>query len=827
MNKFCVKVAALCLSAAMFTSAFAVPSLWNAGTVADVVSAATEEEPVELLKNTDFESGTKKWATYTASGGSAKISAEDGKLALKVATVGKLNYGVQLYYDILPMYQNGVYRFRFDISSDIDRKVEAMVQQNGGKYQSYVWKGLELTSEPQTVDITFTMKAETDQFARMVFNCGNPEEGGPELGEHTIYLDNVHLELIDDSKVDYTGFIVEEEKIITNQIGYLPDMAKTAVFRGSAEEVGKEFYVVNSETKKTVYTGEITGGVENASADEVDWYGDFSEVKEAGKYYITTDVITDPSYEFSIGEDVYDKAFDASVYMLYLQRCGCEVADKDYGHDVCHASEAVIYKTDEKIDVTGGWHDAGDYGRYIVPAAKTVADLLIAYEKNPELFGDDLGIPESGNKIPDVLDEVRYELEWMLKMQNKETGGVYHKVSCENFPGYVLPEKEKDTLIVTPVSTTATADFCASMAMAYEWYKDIDKEFADKCLVAAESAWGFLEKNPDLIFANPKDIKTGDYGDKSDVDERYWAAAQMYRATGDTKYEEAFLSYAGTKGKSGLDWSTVGAYGNIAYLTMDKELQHEEAYEVAKSALLKEAATALKTAETTPYGVAISSYAWGSNMTIANCGMILQTAAMIDDSADYKKAANEQLNYLFGKNPCGTSFLTGYGTVSPVAPHHRPSMALEKCVPGMLVGGVNSNLEDPAALGLLEDAPPAKCFIDNAESYSTNEITIYWNSPLVALLAGVLTDDAPSVEPGPSEPGDKEGTYGDLDNNDKVELTDLTLLSLHLIGDSLLGEDVLKYADVNASGKVDIADLAHFKQYLSKDETVVLGPVAE
>ena len=252
------------------------------------------------------------------------------------------------------------------------------------------------------------------------------------------------------------------------------------------------------------------------------------------------------------------------------------------------------------------------------------------------------------------------------------------------------------------------------------------------------------------------------------------------------------------------------------------ELQHEEAYEVAKSALLKEAATALKTAETTPYGVAISSYAWGSNMTIANCGMILQTAAMIDDSADYKKAANEQLNYLFGKNPCGTSFLTGYGTVSPVAPHHRPSMALEKCVPGMLVGGVNSNLEDPAALGLLEDAPPAKCFIDNAESYSTNEITIYWNSPLVALLAGVLTDDTASQPQPPVS--DDDGVYGDFDGSGVADLTDLTILSLHLIGDTKIEENTLKYADVNADGAVNLADLAHFKQYVCQDD-VILGPV--
>ena len=158
--------------------------------------------------------------------------------------------------------------------------------------------------------------------------------------------------------------------------------------------------------------------------------------------------------------------------MLYLQRCGTAVQDSDFGHAACHTGIATIYGTNDKIDVSGGWHDAGDYGRYIVPAAKSVADLLYAYDANPELYSDNIGIPESGNGIPDILDEVRYELEWMKKMQRAD-GGVYHKVTCENFPGYVSPEAETAPLIVTPVSTTSTADFCASMALAYEFYKDI------------------------------------------------------------------------------------------------------------------------------------------------------------------------------------------------------------------------------------------------------------------------------------------------------------------------------------------------------------------
>ncbi len=808
MNKISIKVAALCMSAAMMASAV-IPSLQVADVLENnAVFAASADQPVELIKNNTFETGTKKWGTYLAGGGDATMSTKDGKLALKIKEVGKLNYGVQLFYDILPIYQNGVYRLRFDISCDTDRYVEAMIQQNGGTYQSYVWKGINLTNEVQTIDTTFTMKYDTDIFAKLVFNCGNEEEDG-DLGEHTIYLDNAHLELIDDSKVDYTGFEKKVESIITNQVGYLPDANKKAVFRG--ENVGTEFYINDADTKEKVFTGKIGDQKVNNLAGETDWYGDFTEFKTPGKYFITTDTLGE-SLPFSIGTDVYSDLLNKSVYMFYLQRCGTEVKDELAGHDVCHNTEATIYGTDKKIDVTGGWHDAGDYGRYTVAAAKAVADMLLAYQKNPDLYKDNLGIPESGNSIPDILDEVRYELEWMLKMQDKQTGGAYHKVTCQDFPGFVLPEEEKDALYVTPVSTTATADFCATMAMAYETYKDVDKNFADKCLAAAESAWTFLEKNPNFIFQNIKLITTGEYGDTVDSDERYWAAAQMYKATGNKKYADAFAGMVSTKVQAGLDWSTVGAYGNIAYLSLDASKQDAAVAEAVKAKVLKEADSLLTTSNSTGYGTAITKYNWGSNMTIANCGTLLYIADSIKPDAGYAAAADEQLNYLLGKNALGTCFVTGFGSVSPENPHHRPSMVFKKAVPGMLVGGVNSSLEDSAAEAFLDGEPAEKCYIDNDQSYSTNEITIYWNSPLVYLLSDVLSEKKSDV-PGQTDPKDLKG---DTDCNGSVTAADVVSLMKAMVGKVELSAQGKKNADMNDDGKISIVDLILLKNILAE-----------
>ncbi len=757
---------------------------------ASIPASAAWAESNNIITNSTFDYNTTGWGTYKESGGNASLSVDSGRLALNITSLGTLNYSVQVYYDIVPLYQNGVYRLKFDISSTVDRYVEEMIQQNGGTYKAYTWKGINITSEPQTIDYTFTMNSETDIMSKLVFNCGNQ---GNELPEHTIYLDNVSLELIDDSEVDYTEFKAYEPPIVINQVGYKPDSKKTAVFREVTDET--EFSVIDSVTGKTVYTGELYGKTVNSSADETDYFGDFTSVTEPGSYYISCGNLDD-SYTFEISEAVYDNLLDDTVRMLYLQRCGAEVEEGVFSHPACHNTEAVIYGTSEKIDVTGGWHDAGDYGRYVVPGAKAVADLLFAYEAAPELYSDDIGIPESGNGIPDILDEVRYELEWMLKMQS-ESGGVYHKVTCQNFPGYIMPQFETNQLIVTPISTTATADFCASMAMAYEFYYDIDRAFAETCINAAEKAWGYLNENPNLIFEDPSDITTGDYGDSSDKDERYWAAAQLYRATGN----DVYLEYIMQNGvKTGQDWTTVGNYGSFAILTMKDIDKNSEIYTRVKNYVISQADLFLKTTTSTQYGVAITKFNWGSNMTVANAGVLLGVAYDLTNDSKYLDAAESNLNYLLGKNPNGVCFVTGYGTVSPQNPHHRPSMVAGQAMKGMLVGGVNSAKEDSAAKAYLSNSPAAKCYIDHSESYSTNEITIYWNSPLTYLLSLTETE--------------KTEIKGDINSDGERNTADLVLLQNYILGKSDLTKKQTEIADINKDGFINCFDIIILKRML-------------
>ena len=617
------------------------------------------------------------------------------------------------------------------------------------------------------------------------------------MPEHTIYIDNVSLELVDDSKVDDSSIRNYEPPIVTNQIGYRTNSLKTAVFDGASEE--RTFDVVNADTGAVVYTGELSAESNCAFSGEPNRTGDFSAVTTLGSYYITCGNL-EQSYTFQIADDVYHSALDDSVRMLYLQRCGSVVEDDTFGHKAYHNTLATIYGTNEKIDVSGGWHDAGDYGRYVVTGAKTVADLLYAYQTAPQLFQDDTNIPESGNGVPDILDEARYEIEWMLKMQDS-SGGVHHKITCAAFSGYVMPEEETDELIVTPISTTAMADFCGTMALAYEFYQEIDADFAKQCLDAGEKAWDFLAENPNLIFKNPTDIVTGEYGDNSDRDERYWAAAQMWRATGKEKYLTAVESIGV---QSGMDSANLGDYGNIAILTMDGIDKDSDVYRKAKNAILRSADTYVADSVKNMFGFSVTQYyqgGWGSNMKACNQGILMGYAYQLTREQKYLNAANADLNYLFGCNPLGICYLTGYGTVSPEHPHHRPSIAQKQAMPGMLVSGVHPYLEDSAAKAYCSGQPTGKCYVDNQESYSTNEITIYWNSPLTYLLAF-------------TESNMTERVKGDVNADGAFNLADVILMQHWLLAESDGTLVDWEAGDLYQDGILNVLDLCRMKQRL-------------
>lgn len=711
-------------------------------TVEEGTESTGNEARENMIKNGDFSEDLTNWALYLEGGSATQLVNDAGEMEIQVSSPGKKEHAIQPYYDGFSLDMGCVYEYSFDVHSTVERTMQWRLQLNGGDYHAYVSDIITVNEEVQHVTCTFTMEEASDPAPRLCVNMGMLEGCPEDLGEHTVYFDNFELYLIDDSGKVSSDTSVETPDININQVGYLPNAEKKAVVRGElGTDISGSFDVVNVDTDEVVFTGELENSMENTASGEQTAIADFSEVTETGTYKIVTEDFGE-SFEFEISDTVYDEVTDSAMRMFYLQRCGEAVTDDSYGHEACHTGEAAIYGSDGTAAVNGGWHDAGDYGRYVVPGAKAAADLMLTYETYGDVFGDETGIPESGNGIPDILDEVKYELDWMLTMQDSQSGGVYHKVTCEIFPGSVMPEEETDQLILAPVSTTATADFAATMAMAARVFKDIDSDYSNSCLAAAEKAWNYLEETPNdgVGFRNPDSISTGAYDDKEDADERYWALAELYKTTGNETYSSKLKEYDPTKIGGDLGWQTVGLYGMYAYLTSSSAaLSSDNYYPTVKDAFYDAVDTALEHSNEDAYGVAIGNddYCWGSNMGVANKGMLLLMANQLTPDEKYVTAARCQLDYLLGTNTNSYCFVTGFGTLSPENPHHRPSQAVGEAMSGMLVGGPDSDLEDPYAQATLSENANAACYVDNVQSYSCNEVTIYWNSPLVYLLVGV------------------------------------------------------------------------------------------
>lgn len=530
----------------------------------------------------------------------------------------------------------------------------------------------------------------------------------------------------------------QDENIHINQIGYRTGDSKLVRVNGK----GGGFEIVNTDTGRAVFDGRMKKGPTDAASGDDLYYGDFSSLKEPGTYCVVISGMG-MSYPFRISDTVYGDVKNGLLKALYYQRCGIRLEEKYAGvwaHDACHTEMGVVYGSEDRLlDQTGGWHDAGDYGKYTVAGAVAVADLLLAWELFPDRFADDVNIPESGNKVPDILDEARYELEWLLKMQDGDSGGVYHKVTSKTFPSLnTLPGDDFGRLYFFPVSATATADFSAVAAKASRVYRPFDPAFSDKCLAASERAWTWLSSNKDVPgFKNPAEVTTGEYGDENDSDERYWAAAELFAATGRAEFGDYVKSVYrdGKVSECGFGWQSVGGLARLAYLSSDRDRQDSGVYAHIKAEVLKAADRKLKVGRADGYGTTLrpEDYGWGSNMGLMNDAMLLIAADGLKAKKDYIATAKDNFNYLLGQNALDQCYLTGFGSKSVKDPHHRPSKAdaAEEPVPGLVAGGPNAGLDDDIARAKLKGMPAARCYYDNSNSYSTNEVAIYWNTPAV------------------------------------------------------------------------------------------------
>ena len=523
-----------------------------------------------------------------------------------------------------------------------------------------------------------------------------------------------------------------DSRIRLNTVGYLPARGK----RASVAARFNEFTVRREPGGAVAFGGRASGPRRNEDTGEDIFVADFSALKEPGKYFLDIPGVG-RSAPFRVGSDVYVEPFHAAFEAMYLWRCGSAVSltrgGVTYSHAACHLEDALldfVGGPGERRDATGGWHDAGDYNKYVVNAGVTVGIMLRAWEEfGPRIERIDRNLPRGRGRLPAYLNEIRWETDWLLKMQAAD-GSVYHKVSTKDFGPAVMPEEEKTERYFTPWSSAATADFTAMLAQAARAFGPYDRAYSRRLLEASRRAHDFLRAHPADHRAHLKGFTTGAY-QTDDADDRLWAAAELWEATGERAYLADFERRARAfREKFDVDWgwSNIKNLGMITYLSSRRAGRDAALVRELRRALVETADRIVALRDAHGYARPLGTkYYWGANGGVANTVVLLQAARRVSAKAAYTETALDAVHNLFGRNPYGRSFVTGLGREPPRRPHDRRSLgrAHLQAWPGYLVGG---------------GWPKATDWADDEDNYRVNEIAINWNAPLVYALAATLPE---------------------------------------------------------------------------------------
>ncbi|SFR67789.1 glycoside hydrolase family 9 protein, partial [Anaeromicropila populeti] len=546
-----------------------------------------------------------------------------------------------------------------------------------------------------------------------------------------------------------------------NQVGFLESSEKYAYVSGFEDElkaaVGTSFQVKKVSDNTVVYSGELELVKDyDADSGEKVLKAVFTDLKQPGNYYITVSADgIDKSPEFKIGNDIFKPLLTDAARYFYYQRAGIELTQQycpDYPRaDKTPQDEAAVFDSNSGVtrDVSKGWYDAGDLGKYVSTGSGTLINLFWSYEMFTEVYADNqFNIPESGNGIPDILDESRWEIEWILKMQDVTSGGFYARVQSDddgNITKRIIKDKEGDTTNIRPTEDTALA--AAALAHASIIYAKYDQAFALQCLNAAKSAWAYLEQNPNNIKS-----PNGPYNTDNDLASRLLAAASLYRATGEEKYNNYFVTNY-SKGKdiyenASGDW--VGNWNLAFFSYMKADNRNSDAEEWFNTEFTIWVNNKIDRYINSSWGTAIvnGNYYWGSNNQIIGMCMeaLIGSKLLGTNTETINNMAISSLNWILGANPLRKSFVSGYG---------------EDCIKTVFAT-FNSDGKQGIAKGFMPLGPnryqgaglsifPAKCYLDSADEWSTNEHAVGSNSTLVFMAAFAVSvpTSTPVVTPTP------------------------------------------------------------------------------
>ncbi|BCJ46775.1 endoglucanase [Actinoplanes ianthinogenes] len=710
--------------------------------LAGAASAPAQAEEVEQVVNGGFDNGTDPF--WSTSG--MPIALSDGRACVDVPGGTANRWDAAVGQNDIDLVAGETYRFSFDASGDAGHVVRAITGLAVSPYDTY-FEQSPVLGAVQHYEYTFTASADTAQ-GQVAFQLGGSADPWHFCVDNVSLVGGVPPEVY----VPDTG-----PRVRVNQVSYLPSGPKVATL--VTDQTTPLLWELRNSAGRVVDTGRTEPrGVDVSSGQNVHTV-DFSGNSRKGTGYTLT-VDGETSRPFDIGGDAYQRLRADSLKFYYTQRSGIAIADAlrpGYGRPAGHVDVAPNQGDgnvpcqpgvcDYRLDVRGGWYDAGDHGKYVVNGGISVWGLLSEYEQSKQVRKVSLNIPESGDATPDILDEARWELEFLLKMQ-APNGMVHHKIHDAAWTGLpLLPSADPQPRELHPVSTAATLNLAATAAQAARIYKRYDPAFAARALAAAKKAYTAAKTNPIVLAPESDGTGGGAYNDAKVSDDFYWAAAELFLTTGEKQYATDVTTSpehtADSFGPVAFDWAATAAPAKLDLALIPNKLP---GLGKVKAQVVAGADKYLAIQQAQAYGIAYAPpnnvWDWGSSSVIANNLVVLTAAHQLTGQYKYEYGLLTGLDWLFGRNALNRSYVTGYGEVSAQNEHsrwyaHQLDPALPHPPVGSLAGGPNSSIQDPLAQEKLKGCVGQFCYIDDIQSWSTNELTVNWNAALARLTGYV------------------------------------------------------------------------------------------
>ncbi len=809
-----------------------------------VTAANVEQTPGYQLQTILIDNNGKDWTTTTWGGQNLTPNTNWTTL-----TIEDYYENGTISFDVINN-GTGTVNFNFGLASYEHGKESRLRLSDLEEYDGY------FTASPEWKTYTLSIKEIVDKFPDSDFSLKNFRflfVGGVP-SDTTLSLRNVKISSPDDER-QYPIWKV-------NQVGYFCDsvkIAKVSYFAKFGSLNGKTWELVNADTGKIVLTGTLEDGVlEEKFSGEMVHTVRFDEVTEAGTYYfriqnaglddsarspydtanaLELDTLT--SVKFRIADDVYDAMMNDLTKYYYYQRQGITIEEEyagEFARENLHPDDVAVRRWSDRenpdaetFDVSGGWYDAGDYGKYTSPGAHSAEDLLIAYEFYPEIFDQmQMHIPETDPDNPNyvdapgILSELKYELDMLLKLEHNSKDGSFY-VAANYSDGviyledtlYTSSNHASDPSEIDLRSHLATADMAAMLAHAYIVYRDIPAyaDFAEECLNVSLRAWDWVNdpSNP-MHMSIGSANRTYTFNQKELDNSLYWAAGSIYRALSlrgedASEYEDYLLANKDAENINAcfknacISYSHTGraflGFWNYLYENKNADPQIAEVftqYETWRTRILKN--------DTWGLVLPIWGFWWGSNKYTCQTAMTLVLGDQIlydtdEMQPDTANRIRQHFDYLLGLNPISFSYVSGHGENSVkniYSAIYSSDVRLDpyKCPAGYFTEGAN-NSNNPHL-----SKYTGKCYLDSDVEYTTNENTIYGNAAMLMLSAAMLSENAPAA------------VRGDVNADRQFTVTDVIMLQKWLLhaGD-IINPDA---GDLCEDGVLNAFDLARMKR---------------